>query len=318
MTASPIGSSGFYLGVTDPGWFRYLKALRPDEVNFWKPSEGAFKMLEPGGLFLFKLKFPENAISGGGIFTRYTPATLSMAWQAFEKKNGADTFADFRRSIGGHLAKSAGPDPAIGCIVLSQPFFWDKVDWIAAPASFKPNVVSGRGYRATESDTVNVLGKVRERLERAHFLEQADTGQSDEPLEKERYGNPLMIRQRLGQGGFRFSVLDAYQRRCAITGEKTMPVLEAAHIRPYAEMGPHSVPNGLLLRSDFHKLFDAGLVTVTKDFHLEVSKKIREEWDNGKEYYAFHGKKLSILPEKTLEMPKPDYLAWHNENVFRS
>ena len=49
---------------------------------------------------------------------------------------------------------------------------------------------------------------------------------------------------------------DAYERRCAVTGEKTLPVLEAAHIRPYALLGPHRVNNGLLLRSDLHKLFD--------------------------------------------------------------
>lgn len=29
------------------------------------------------------------------------------------------------------------------------------------------------------------------------------------------------------------------------TGERTMPVLQAAHIKPYAEEGPHEVQNGL-------------------------------------------------------------------------
>ena len=40
----------------------------------------------------------------------------------------------------------------------------------------------------------------------------------------------------------------------AITGEKTLPVLNAAHIKPYAEEGPHEVRNGLLLREDLHTL----------------------------------------------------------------
>ncbi|RPI44481.1 MAG: hypothetical protein EHM59_12710 [Betaproteobacteria bacterium] len=54
----------------------------------------------------------------------------------------------------------------------------------------------------------------------------------------QRFGAEYLMRGRLGQGAFRVLVTDAYQRRCAVTGEKTLPVLEAAHIRPYAEDGP--------------------------------------------------------------------------------
>jgi hypothetical protein len=61
-----------------------------------------------------------------------------------------------------------------------------------------------------------------------------DQGQYDN---QSRYGNPLMVRPRLGQGSFRVLVTETYQRRCALTGEKTLPVLEAAHIKPYAELG---------------------------------------------------------------------------------
>lgn len=71
-----------------------------------------------------------------------------------------------------------------------------------------------------------------------------------------------------------------YQRLCAVTGEKTLPVLEAAHIKPFASRGPHRVSNAILLRSDLHKLFDLGYVTVTSDLHLEVSPRLREEWHN--------------------------------------
>src|SRR5271167_1536981 len=101
-----------------------------------------------------------------------------------------------------------------------------------------------------------------------------------------RFGEEYLARSRLGQGAFRVLVTDAYERRCAVTGEKTLPVLEAAHIKPYALEGPHQVRNGLLLRSDLHKLFDLGYVTVTPALRLEVSSRLREEWHNGKEYYA--------------------------------
>ena len=41
--------------------------------------------------------------------------------------------------------------------------------------------------------------------------------------------------------------------------------------------------NGILLRSDLHKLFDVGYVTVTPELTLEVSPRLREEWHNGRE-----------------------------------
>src|SRR5258708_29817376 len=74
----------------------------------------------------------------------------------------------------------------------------------------------------------------------------------------EGWGEPTLIRPRLGQGAFRIVVTDNYQRRCAVTGERTLPALDAAHIRPYAEQGVHEPINGLLLRRDIHSLFDRG------------------------------------------------------------
>ena len=96
----------------------------------------------------------------------------------------------------------------------------------------------------------------------------------NEPLA--RYGEPILMRPRLGQGSFRVVVTEAYRRKCAITGESTLLALEAAHIVPYAEEGAHDVRNGLLLRADFHRLFDAGLVSVTPDMTIRVSPRIRD------------------------------------------
>ncbi len=69
-------------------------------------------------------------------------------------------------------------------------------------------------------------------------------------------------------------------------GKGTIPVLEAAHIRPYSQDGPHSVQNGLLVRYDMHILFDAGLLTVTPYLKIDVSPRIREQNSNGKLYYG--------------------------------
>ena len=88
-------------------------------------------------------------------------------------------------------------------------------------------------------------------------------------------------------------------------------------IRPYAEEGPHLVSNGLLLRSDIHTLYDDGYLTVTDDLRVEVSRKIKEEFQNGREYYAYHGKPLVELPSLPDQRPSREFLRWHNEHVFQ-
>ena len=83
-----------------------------------------------------------------------------------------------------------------------------------------------------------------------------------------RYGEPRLIQPRLGQGAFRILVTDTYNTALAITQERTLPALEAAHIRPYGDGGEHEARNGLLLRRDIHSLFELANVTVTPDFHF--------------------------------------------------
>lgn len=94
------------------------------------------------------------------------------------------------------------------------------------------------------------------------------------------------------------------------------PVLEAAHIRGVAEGGAHSVDNGLLLRADLHTLFDRGYIAVTTDHRIEVSRRIREEFSNGRAYSALHGGAIE-LPKVAEHAPAVSALQWHNENVFR-
>jgi putative restriction endonuclease len=128
-----------------------------------------------------------------------------------------------------------------------------------------------------------------------------------------RYGDSFLARARLGQGAFRVLVTDAYKRRCAITGERTLPALEAAHIQAYADSGPHLASNGLLLRSDLHRLFDEHYLTITPDLRVAVSRRIREEFENGREYYRLHGHELAQLPDAEKDRPGKAYLQWHNE-----
>src|SRR6185295_7659618 len=114
---------------------------------------------------------------------------------------------------------------------------------------------------------------------------------------------------REGQGSFRLRLLDAYGGRCAITGEHTEPVLDAAHIQPY--LGPRSnhVQNGLLLTKEFHALYDEGYVTITPDHQVRVSESLRADWSNGKRYYPYDGKPMIHLPADPAMRPSRDALA---------
>jgi putative restriction endonuclease len=75
--------------------------------------------------------------------------------------------------------------------------------------------------------------------------------------------------------------------------------------------------NGILLRSEPHKLCDLGYVTVTPTLELLVSKRLKGERQNGEEYYAHHGHPLGGGPQAPAERPSAELLAWHSENRFR-
>jgi putative restriction endonuclease len=111
-------------------------------------------------------------------------------------------------------------------------------------------------------------------------------------------------------------VMDAYARRCAVSGERTLPALEAAHIHPYAEEAKHEISNGILMRSDIHRLYDCGLVTVDSNLKFRVSRAIDRDYSNGKIYYALDGRPIAV-PARSADRPDPEALAWHQSQVFK-
>lgn len=310
----------FWVGVTDNSWFEFLRSERHDEVNFWQPSgTPPFTKLPPGTPFLFKLKRPYHHIGGGGYFVSYVQLPMSVAWDTFGRKNGAATYQAFV-----NLVKPLSPDPnrrdpEIGCTILSAPFFFPAASLVAAPEDWANSIVRGKSYDTDANIGGNLFASVmhHERLMRIDPVA-ATVGTLATMVEQPAaYGVPRLIAPRIGQGAFRALVTKAYHRKCAITGENILPVLDAAHIKPFACDGPNNVYNGLLLRSDFHKLFDLGYVTVTPDLRVEVSKSIHDEWFNGKAYYRLHGSELAGLPDADYEQPKREFLEWHADNVFR-
>ena len=111
------------------------------------------------------------------------------------------------------------------------------------------------------------------------------------------------VRVRQGQGDFRTKLLEAYGRRCAITGTHLEPILEAAHIIPHAEGTNYRTSNGLLLRADIHTLYDLHHLSVDERGVIHLSRAALQT-----EYRQYHGKSVR-LPEKSTLQPSPTSLA---------
>jgi putative restriction endonuclease len=305
-----------YIGNTDRDWYDFLRA-RPtlEEVNFWQPSGSrGFHAVPLGAPFFFRLKKPYYAIAGFGYFSFSRQLSPLLAWDAFQEANGASSFISMRQRIDAYRKKNnaAPSEDLIGCLIVWKPTFFEEKDWVKEPFDWSKNIVSGASTDITSGEGLRIWEECKSRVTQPQL---APTGRKAAESVA-RYGEPILIRPRLGQGSFRIAVTDAYSRTCAVTTEHSLPVLEAAHIKPYADGGEHDITNGLLLRTDIHKLFDRGYVTVTPDHAFEVSPRLQKEFSNGKTYYAMHGRKIE-LPIKRENWPSTTLLQWHNESVFR-
>jgi putative restriction endonuclease len=307
-----------YVGVTDYNWFSLLRTIpQLDEVNFWQPGGyQEFKVLKPGELFLFKLKYPTNKIVGGGFFAYSKVLPISLVWDSFGIKNGANSLIEMRNMIIKlkYQKWNLATDFEIGCILLEQPFFLSESDWIPTPSDFSSNIVQGKSYDLSIEPGLS-LWKQLHISTLITSIEQEKEIPSGVQEEQARYGKPITTMPRLGQGSFRILVTEAYERRCAVTNERTLPALDAAHIKPYADSGLHIVSNGILLRRDLHALFDKGYVTITPSLKFDVSHRIKEEFENGRDYYRLQGSALR-LPANPVNQPSQEYIKWHNENKY--
>ena len=315
-----------YVGVTDRDWAAFL-AARPEleEVNFWLPNPSTgFAALKQGEPFLFKTHYPDNSLVGGGFFEGCVPLRVSEAWKFFGEGNGVSDAEALLAKTGKYRRsrsdQGSGPsheldhdDPTIGCVMLNGVTWFG--EWsLPAPTSFAKNIVRGKGYDAGTDSVVDLaLG----RLMADHTA--ADVTDDNRPAVAlgPTHGTPRLVVPRMNQGAFRAVVLDVYESRCAITGHRIRPTLQAAHIRPVAHGGEHRVDNGLLLRSDIHTLFDLGYVTVDPTYRLRVSARLREDFGNGEDLYAREtaGEQIA-LPRGPGDRPSREALEWHGDTTF--
>jgi putative restriction endonuclease len=300
------------IAPTDLEWFTQLRSRTPPKlINFWTPTPWNVRGLTPGDQLYFLLKSPIRKIGGYGAFSHYENLSVEQAWQRYGLGNGVQSLEELVLRTSSYVGQRTDrdrvkADTEIGCILLSKVIFLDDADFFVPESkglSFPRQVVKIKYFDVPS--VPDGMRQVSMQLQTGVAPYQLTTT----PQKLKRQGLSVV---RPGQSRFRNAVLEAYGRRCAISGESTEEILEAAHIQPYA--GPHSdhVQNGIALRTDLHRLFDAGLLTIEAERTIRVSNFITSA-----AYRNLKGQSIH-LPDNEQHYPSQAALTFHRLNVFRT
>jgi putative restriction endonuclease len=138
-------------------------------------------------------------------------------------------------------------------------------------------------------------------------------------LPKEGKEREALIRLRVNQNFFRSSVLAAYNNKCCITGLAIPELLNASHIAPWATDIENRVNprNGLCLNVMHDRAFDRGLITVTPDYYVRVSPRLKQGSDSALQKFLLDYESATIrLPDRF--MPGSAFLTYHNTSIFKA
>jgi putative restriction endonuclease len=144
-----------------------------------------------------------------------------------------------------------------------------------------------------------------------------DAGAFDNPAARVRAA--VLTSRPLRDRTFRRAVLRAYGEKCAVTGLRLIngggrAEVEAAHIRPVERDGPDLVANGLALSGTMHWMFDRGLLGLSDDLKILVSRHVNDP-DAVRGLINPTGHLLS--PARAADRPRRSFVAWHRENCFK-
>ena len=137
-------------------------------------------------------------------------------------------------------------------------------------------------------------------------------------LPKEGKERDALVKTRVNQSFFRKMVLAAYSLQCCITGLSIPALLTASHIIPWADdknnrMNPR---NGLCLNALHDRAFDKGLITITPDYILRVSPRVKRATDESVSEFFTKYDGLSIREPKRFS-PDVKFLEYHNDVIFQ-
>ncbi|MGA6840594.1 HNH endonuclease [Priestia megaterium] len=297
------------IAPTDINWFNFFYTKSPPSlVNFWTPTPWNVRQLKERDHLLFLLKSPYRKIAGYGTFKYYENLTANDAWSKYGIGNGCSNLNELvQRATGYARIHSTKPNtyentnPVIGCIVLENPIFLDEGDFVKPEdvgLSFAPQVVKLKYFNTTLDQVIGVT-----------MLQNNDPFQ----LVDSKAGSKkkVTVKERKGQSSFRKNVLLAYNNTCAVSGEDCSEILEAAHIQPYVNEESNHIQNGICLRSDLHKLFDAGLLSIDANNKVVLSEHLFSNY-----YRSFNGKNIA-LPLNPKERPSKEAFNFHFSSIFR-
>jgi putative restriction endonuclease len=147
------------------------------------------------------------------------------------------------------------------------------------------------------------------------FQEDPSTFIFDQQRERASFTVSRIVRDRI----FRRVVLRAYRERCAVTGLRLIngagrAEVAAAHIRPVEADGPDIVSNGIALCGTAHWMFDRGLISLSDDLQILISRQANDV-DAIRTLINASGR--ADAPSRRSERPHPHFLQWHREHCFK-
>jgi len=307
-----------FLSITDTELVNFYRRQQLDEINYWRQDKRTFSSLgyhEPFCFVSHMVKGQPRKIMGVGFFVEFRRMSPQATWLRFGRKNGFATELEFRQRVlarKGAAGKKPGLDPELGCILLTNPIFFPKQDWIEVPPSMSPRVVAGKTYSTEDEEGAELWTQLEKLIERDLPPVQVE----ELVAEKQTYQSSYRRNVRLGQESFRSTLLSAYHGTCAVSGCQILPLLEASHIQPWSRRGPQSIRNGLLLRVDLHRLFDAGYWTIAPDHQILVSPSLVQDFPTDPFYHSLSHSTLQFPADPNLR-PAPHFLDWHRKHIFR-
>ena len=127
----------------------------------------------------------------------------------------------------------------------------------------------------------------------------------------------VVMEQRIKQNFFRRAVLSSYRGRCCMSGLAESRLLIASHIVPWGKDKANRLnpSNGLCLSAIHDRAFDQGLITLSDDCRIVLSKAVSESRDDllVQVLLPLNGRQIEV-PERFA--PNPAFLAHHRSEVF--
>lgn len=164
-------------------------------------------------------------------------------------------------------------------------------------------------------ESVPLMPRVGELSSASEFGEEQATFHFDQRRDRIDFTVSRVVRDRV----FRKIILSAYDQRCAITGLSFIngggrAEVTAAHIRPVQADGPDIVNNGLALSGTAHWMFDRGLISLSDDLQILISRQANDP-DSIRAFINKSGH--AFPPARNSDRPHPHFLQWHREHCFK-